>query len=136
MFEIQVTGEWAGKLGGWRPAVDGTANQTGEPAEEASRFSTFEAAQDCLNAMSGDAAHRGQFRIVEVAETPVMTMVPTVWSAEVFVGGIWVVRRGGLDRSEAAALARVYARRGDRARIAEYLADEGTSAICAIEVEP
>lgn len=36
--QIQVSGEWAGTSGGWRPAIDGTLNQTGEDPAEASTF--------------------------------------------------------------------------------------------------
>jgi hypothetical protein len=35
---VEVTGEWAGAVGGWRPAVDGAENQTCRSAAEASVF--------------------------------------------------------------------------------------------------
>lgn len=38
MFQIQVRGEWAGTVGGWRPAVAGTLNQTSMSDESASTF--------------------------------------------------------------------------------------------------
>jgi hypothetical protein len=48
-YQIQVRGEWAGRVGGWRPAVDGTINQTGLPAAEASTFASHDDAQACLD---------------------------------------------------------------------------------------
>lgn len=48
-FQIQVRGEWAGAVGGWRPAVAGTVNQTGLSDEEASTCATHDEAQATLD---------------------------------------------------------------------------------------
>lgn len=49
---VQAKGDWAGQTGGWRPAIDGTINQTGRSAEEASTFTNrgeaFRALDLCL----------------------------------------------------------------------------------------
>lgn len=43
--QLQVRGQWAGYVGrDWRPAVDGTLNQTSESAESASTFESRESA--------------------------------------------------------------------------------------------
>jgi hypothetical protein len=43
--QLQVRGNWAGVIGDqWRPAVDGTINQTNESAESASTFASRESA--------------------------------------------------------------------------------------------
>jgi hypothetical protein len=77
-YLLQVTGEWAGEVGGWRPAIAGTVNQTGLTDEEASTFRTHEEASlalenACLPQLTSDP-HDGdprdnapRFRIVEVA---------------------------------------------------------------------
>jgi hypothetical protein len=36
LYRIEVTGEWGGTVGGWRPAITGTLNQTGGDDEWAS----------------------------------------------------------------------------------------------------
>jgi hypothetical protein len=44
-YQIQVTGEWGGAvLNGWRPAITGTLNQTGEDDGSASTFDTHDEA--------------------------------------------------------------------------------------------
>jgi hypothetical protein len=69
MFMLEVTGEWAGCVGGWRPAIDGTMNQSGLSALEASTFDTFgeaiEAKElcECMN-----ESNVARFRIIERAE--------------------------------------------------------------------
>lgn len=35
-YQIQVTGEWGGSVGSWRPSITGTLNQTGHSDEWAS----------------------------------------------------------------------------------------------------
>jgi hypothetical protein len=76
-FQIQVTGEWAGTLGGWRPAIAGTVNQTGESDAAASTFTTHDEASIALDRVIGpqlasDAAtgdprdNAPRFRIVAV----------------------------------------------------------------------
>ncbi len=59
----------------------------------------------------------------------------TVWAAETFLHGHWHTERGGLDKIDARELAHELARRGERARIAEYTDEEGTSAISSEELE-
>ena len=58
----------------------------------------------------------------------------TVWAAETFTHGHWHTERGGLDRADAIELAERLSRNGERARIAEYLDEEGTSAISSEEI--
>ena len=59
----------------------------------------------------------------------------TVWAAETFYHGHWHTERGGLDKADARDLAATLSRRGERARIAEYTDEEGTSAISSEEIE-
>jgi hypothetical protein len=76
-FQIQVTGEWAGVVGGWRPAISGTVNQTGESDDDASTFASHDEAQTtldrvCLPLLTSDPAdgdprdNAPRFRIVQV----------------------------------------------------------------------
>lgn len=76
-FQIQVKGEWAGGVGNtWRPAIDGTLNQTGRPRDEASTFDTIEDARtvhenvvlpELPAAGEEDYSHnRPRFRIVDL----------------------------------------------------------------------
>jgi hypothetical protein len=66
-YRIEVRGDWAGEIGGWRPVVDGTVNQTDQPAEEASTFATFEEAEAALeDAVLPQSDGEQEFRIVEV----------------------------------------------------------------------
>jgi hypothetical protein len=58
----------------------------------------------------------------------------TVWAAETFAHGHWHTARGGLDKADAIDLAETLARLGERARIAEYSDEEGTSAINAMDI--
>ena len=45
LYQLQVRGTWAGYAdAGWRPAVDGTLNQSGMDPEEASTFRSRRAA--------------------------------------------------------------------------------------------
>jgi len=41
---LQVSGQWAGTMGGWRPVVSGTLNQSNLSDESASEFPSREAA--------------------------------------------------------------------------------------------
>jgi hypothetical protein len=50
-YQIQVTGEWGGSVGGWRPAITGTLNQTGREDAWASTEDTREAAEATLDAV-------------------------------------------------------------------------------------
>lgn len=67
-YQVQVTGDWAGSGGSWRPAIDGTLNQTDKSAAEASTFRSeaiaYEVLCDCEN--DADAAGDTAFRVVEV----------------------------------------------------------------------
>ncbi len=69
---VEVIGEWAGSLGGWRPACSGTENQTGQSDAFASTFETQEEAQRYVDHVSAmvpeeDAREcRPRFRIVQV----------------------------------------------------------------------
>jgi hypothetical protein len=77
-YQVQVSGPWAGSVGGWRPAVDGTMNQSGRPAAEASTFATEdeaeevmaqcqdEADEDAIRSGDEDRADDTSFRVVEV----------------------------------------------------------------------
>ena len=76
-YQIQVRGEWGGSVGGWRPAITGTLNQTGQSDDYASTEDTHEAAQATLDGAilplltsdpaDGDPrANAPRFRIVEV----------------------------------------------------------------------
>jgi hypothetical protein len=42
MIKLEVSGEWGGAVGDWRPAITGTHNQTGRSDEEASSFETHD----------------------------------------------------------------------------------------------
>lgn len=70
-YQIQVFGQWADLMGGWRPAITDPA--TGTPGEEVSTYPTHDDAQANLDhlvntELSEEAAERGltRFRIVEV----------------------------------------------------------------------
>jgi hypothetical protein len=75
-YQVQVTGEWGGAVGSWRPAVTGTVNQSGLSDAEASTCDTHDEAvalQDNLvqsiesDPQDGDPrACAPRFRIVEV----------------------------------------------------------------------
>ena len=76
-FQIQVTGDWGGAIGGWRPAITGTLNQTGQDDAWASTEDTRDAAEATLDAvvlphLTSDTAdgdprdNAPRFRIVEV----------------------------------------------------------------------
>jgi len=80
-FQVQVTGEWAGVSGGWRPAVSGTLNETGRDDTWASTSDTREEAQDTLEYVllpelgtdpeDGDPRDRApRFRIIEISVRP------------------------------------------------------------------
>lgn len=64
-FHVQVQCEdWAGGLrSGWRPAFDGTLNQTGASAEEASRFDSYDEARACVDDVTEQ--HPDAARIVD-----------------------------------------------------------------------
>ena len=71
-FRIEVSGEWAGSVGGWRPAIAGALNATGRSDEKASTFETREEADDvleydCLSQQTGGDQNAPEFRVVEVA---------------------------------------------------------------------
>ena len=77
-YQIQVRGQWAGAVGSWRPAVDGTVNSTDLSAADASTFDTHDEAQLALDnvllpELPGDGLdvdvrrNAPEFRIVEVA---------------------------------------------------------------------
>jgi hypothetical protein len=52
---LQVRGEWAGDVTpGWRPAVAGTLNQTGQSDEQASTFSSIEEAEATLGVVKAE----------------------------------------------------------------------------------
>jgi len=68
---LEVSGEWAGTIGGWRPAVSGSLNQTNESDEHASLFTDRDCAmsffEDCILAdlIQGDmTSSKCHFRIV------------------------------------------------------------------------
>lgn len=76
-FQIQVRGPWAGIFTStWRPAIDGTLNQTGLSAEEASTVETHEDARAMLenviypelpeNIEVLDSARRPHFRLLDL----------------------------------------------------------------------
>jgi hypothetical protein len=77
-YQVQVRGEWGGSVGGWRPAITGTLNQTGRDDAWASTADTHEEAQATLDQailplLESDPAdgdprsNAPAFRIVEVA---------------------------------------------------------------------
>ena len=43
-YRLEVSGAWAGRDGSWRPAFDGTWNQSGLYARSASTFDSFDEA--------------------------------------------------------------------------------------------
>lgn len=49
---IEVTGQWAGSVGDWRPAVTGTLNQSTYTDAEASTFTDYDSAmaffEECI----------------------------------------------------------------------------------------
>jgi hypothetical protein len=49
---------------GWRPAICGTLNQTGQDDTEASTFSSEEEAWEALDVYSGDTPNDVEFRVV------------------------------------------------------------------------
>jgi len=65
-YQVQVKGEWAGSEGGWRPAIDGTLNQTGRPAAQASTFPTMDEAEEALSLCVAEGAAEDNLRIVEL----------------------------------------------------------------------
>lgn len=65
-YQIQVRGEWAGSVGGWRPAVSGSVNQTGLSDEHASTFASEIEAEAALVALVREGAHEAELRIVEI----------------------------------------------------------------------
>lgn len=65
-FRLECRGGcWGGYIGvGWRPAICGTLNQTGQDDTEASTFSSEEEAWEALDVYSGDTPNDVEFRVV------------------------------------------------------------------------
>ena len=76
-YQVQVTGEWGGSVGGWRPAITGTLNQTGQSDAWASTCDSHDAASALLDDLVQNLANDPQdgdprdnaprFRVVEVS---------------------------------------------------------------------
>jgi hypothetical protein len=70
-YRIEVTGEFGGAVGGWRPAVTGALNQTGQSEEAASTFGTAAEAESVMHhvvtILHNDRS--AEFRIVEIYDT-------------------------------------------------------------------
>jgi hypothetical protein len=67
-YQVQIRGDWAGVRGGWRPAVDGTINQTGMSRDAASTAPTRAEAEALAEAVVEAGAAPADVRVVEVAE--------------------------------------------------------------------
>lgn len=65
-FRLEVYGDWAGITSGWRPAIDGTVNLTGENPQHASTFNTLAEAEEAWEACQSEGAD--QLVIVRVCD--------------------------------------------------------------------
>ena len=67
-YRVEVRGEWAGGLGGWRPAVSGTLNQTGMSDADASTFEDSDEADEGAETIRAelDADREDDVRVVAI----------------------------------------------------------------------
>jgi len=65
-YRVEVRGSFGGTVGGWRPAITGTLNQTGRSDEEASRFANSDEADEAVTLCVAEGARREDLRIVAI----------------------------------------------------------------------
>jgi len=65
-YQVQVRGEFGGAVGGWRPGVTGTLNQTGQSDADASRAETEADAEELAALVLEAGASPDDVRVVEV----------------------------------------------------------------------
>lgn len=63
-YQVQVRGEFAGSVGGWRAAIRGTLNQTGHSDEVASVATSNDGAQELVELVVGEGAREEDVRVV------------------------------------------------------------------------
>lgn len=64
-YVVQVRGTFGGSIGGWRPGITGSLNQTGTSDEEASTFDASEHADDAFEMIVAEGALAEDVRIIE-----------------------------------------------------------------------
>lgn len=65
-YRVEVRGEFGGAVGGWRPAICGTLNQSGLSDAKASTFDDADDAEEALAVVLAEGADEEDTRIVEV----------------------------------------------------------------------
>lgn len=66
-YRVEVRGTFGGSIGGWRPAITGTLNQTGRSDEDASSTPSADEAAEYAELVIENGALREDVRIVEIA---------------------------------------------------------------------
>lgn len=65
-FQVQVRGDFGGTSDGWRPAITGTLNQTGQGDDYASTAESYGEAQELLGMVHAAGASADDTRVIEV----------------------------------------------------------------------
>lgn len=65
-YQVQVRGTFADSLGGWRPGITGTLNQTGQSDEQASTFADEPSADAAAALVLDEGARPDDVRVIEV----------------------------------------------------------------------